>query len=47
MDVRRVELRAFAAQINTSEAGALAEALIYSQDHHVSVLKTLEAVKNS
>ena len=39
---RRVELRAFAAHLGTPAASALAEALIRSQDEHVSLVKTLE-----
>ena len=47
MDARRIELRAFAAHLNTSEALALAEALIKSQDQQISILKTLEELKSS
>jgi predicted dehydrogenase len=46
-DVRRVELRAFAARLQTPEAYALAEALIKSQDEQISLMKTLEAQKRS
>jgi hypothetical protein len=47
MDTRRIELRAFAANLNTPQAIALAEALITSQDKKISLLKTLEGLKNS
>lgn len=46
-DVRRVELRAFAARVNTPEAAALAEALIKSQDQQINLVKTLAAQKRS
>ena len=47
MDARRTELRAFATHLDTSEAFALAEALIKSQDQQISLLKTLEELKSS
>lgn len=46
MAARRTELRAFAAKLNTLEAVTLAEALITSQDHQISLLKTLEGLRS-
>ena len=47
MDARRNELRAFAARLNTPDAFSLAEALIKSQDEHISLVKTLKSLKSN